>query len=188
MVKIKRKQAPAPDNSRVMLDTVLTPEARRHGAYVVAPITVTDGEFDGQTKGEMSVVRNFDVDAIERWGKGGQLDARQLAAVAIYRRAHSIVHGSKAVTLNWERFLAGVSGRAAAMFADTSTEAEDDLKRAHKALGPPLVSPWKSIVIHNEALGPAGQFLKARDQMAARTGSLKLVRVCCDAIAMEWRL
>jgi len=188
MVRIKRKQAAAPDNSRVMLDTVLTPEARRHGDYRVAAQSVTEGEFDGVTKGEMSVVKNFDVDAVMRWGERGDLDARQLAAIAIYRRAHSIVHGSKATTLNWERFLAGVSGRAAAMFADTSAEAEDDLKRAHKALGPPLVSPWKSIVIHNEALGHAGMFLKQRDQNAARSASLKMVRVCCNAIALEWRL
>lgn len=190
MVKAKAKRKPSYDPERVMLDTVLTPEARQHGEYRVGPITVVAGEFDGQTKGEMNVVQNDDVDAINRWGKRGDLDPRQLAAVAIYRRAYGMVFGSHSVTMDWRKFLGASHARTADFLADTTEEAMDDLRRADKLMSEPswLLGLWKSVVIHNEPLGPSGEYLTDRDKLIARRSALKFTRLCCDAIAMEWRI
>lgn len=192
MAKSSKKQKPSlPDNSRVILDQVVTAEARQHGAYDIGKITITEGEFGANQKGTQSVIRNYACDTIKRWETDGSLDARQVAAVDIYRRAHAITFGSPSSGQNWDRFLTGVGSARNQHWADNSAEARDDLDRIEKLLkkGPPYVlDTWVSVTIHDLGAGPAGEFLNHKDVKARRAAALTIIRLCCDLIATEWRL
>jgi hypothetical protein len=185
-----RTKEPAISNDQMILNQLVTAEARAHGDYRIGTITKTDGEFGKDEKGENSVVRNYAVDTINRWEENGSLDMRQLAAVAIYRRAHNLALGKFSITLNWDRFLTvGGGGGYVEASAQTAIEAMEDVKRIDallKQLPPYVFDTWQNVVLHDLAAGAAGRYLNHETKHAARVSALTIIRLCCDLIASDW--
>lgn len=187
-----RAQAPAMTEP-VMIEQLVTPEARKHGDYRIETLSVIEGELSKGEKGERSVVKNRSVDVVQVWADKGALDDRQLAAIARYRRIHHLVFGMPAqITADWSKFISGCSRGGVTledMVAD-KIEAKDDLERLSVILfrkAPPYVeSTWLNAVVHNLAAGPAGSLLGHKTERETRVGTLTIVRFVADTLAMEW--
>lgn len=190
--KAKRKAVTLPSNDGVILEQLVTPEARRHGDYRIATVSITEGEHGPNQKGEQSAVINYGGSTVDRWVGNGSLDQRQYDAIRTYRRAHAMTFGSGSIGMNWDRFLSGVStGRYDAIAPETEAEARSDLAamdKLWKRMPPYVAETWVNVVLYDMPAGVAGDCLSHGTEKAARAGALTIVRLCCDLIAGEWGL
>lgn len=188
MARTKRKQAPAPDNSQVMLATVLPPETRRHGDYHVAPISVVEGEFDGVIKGEMSVVRNFAADPVVRWTEKGILTSTERAAIDRYRSEWAFAFGKlPSLTMKW---LDADLIRGANSISDANERRIDAKKRLDEfddevftELPKDHFWVWQNVVIFDEPLGIIGSRLGFINATASQIMAQTIVKGVASKLA-----
>lgn len=196
MKRDRNKSKQPPINPRasegVMVDQLVTPEAQRHGDYCVETVSVTEGEHGRHVKGEQSAVINRSVDVVAAWKAKQALDLRQVAAIALYRRAYMLVFGAPPrVSADWAALLVGgVRGTLTVEdFTADRIEAMADLRHFSeeffKRLPSYVFDTWQNAVIHNIAAGPAAASLNLKDEKSARAAALTIVRMCCDWIAQD---
>lgn len=176
-------------NDGMMLDQLVTPEARRQGDYAVVDQRVTEGEFDGVTKGSMRVVKNRGGTAIERWINRGDLSVPQAQAVAAYTRAHRLWLGEQRVVANWS--MVPTKGMTSDTFVTTRLAARELLIRLDEAVFFHLPlhcrSVWQNVVLYDEPAGVAGSrlgFANKQGEGAAKA----IVIIVADRIASELEL
>ena len=191
MARIRAKRVEA---SVLAIDVTPTPETLAHGDHHRETITGTFGA-DGEPQGAQSVTRNWAVDTVERWRRRGVLDERQLAAIAIYRRAWSIAFGRERIaSMKWgcDSSVLIHGHLSVEQFVQTGIDAKGDIGRFDTVIFAGLprhyFDLWQNVVLYDEPLGIVGSRLgyagRGKSEMAAQI----MVKFFCDAIVHEWRL
>lgn len=175
-----------------MVQQLVTPEARTHGDYVAQNVSVTEGEFDGATKGKMRVVMNRGGSTVERWISRGDLSRGQSEAIALYSRLWRLWIGEQRVTANWSLVATFRSGAASIDdFASTRIRAKAMLDHLDNAVffAFPLAhfEVWRNVVLFDEPAGVAGGRLGYRNK-GAEASAKAIVLFIADMIAIDQRL
>lgn len=174
----------------VMIDQLVTPEARAHGDYVIEETSVTEGEFDGQTKGKMSVVRNRGGTTVERWANSGSLSRSQVEAIGLYVRCWRLHIGEQRVTANWS-LVASFRGTPADDFVSSRLHAKNMLdhwdEEVFFAIGFQRFQVWQNVVLYDEPAGVAGGRLGYRSDRADAAAKAT-VQMIADMLALDMRL
>jgi hypothetical protein len=196
MPRAKPKKHPVlPDNSRVILEQLVPPERRRHGIYEIGKITVTEGDFGPNEKGERSVVINRGSTTVDRWHATGALHERQMDAVKLYRWAWHMTFSETRVTMNWSAF-ASMPMRGGGLtlehFIATAIEARETLAEMDRDIFGRLpharFDSWQNVVIFDEPAGLAGSRLGFSGRDSAQTAALTNCQLICDLICTGWNL
>lgn len=191
MAKTRRKQAPAPF---MPIDVPPTLETMAKGEYHRETITGTFGA-DGEPQGAQSVLRNRNVDTVQRWKRNGVLDERQVAAVEIYRRTWALAGNRERIaSMKWgcDSSVLIHGCLTVEEFIQNGIEAKEDMKRFDDDIfgGSPrhYFDMWQNVVLYDEPLGVVGSRLGYEGRRGQEMAVQVLVRFFCDAIVLEWRL
>lgn len=142
------------------IDSTVTPEAQAQNEHYVTNFGVIETVHGGKIKQHTSRVIKVARTPLDRWGKSGKLDIRQMAAVEIYARAYRKEHSPPRVVANWSAVISGNSGGAAEENVASVIKAKQTLAAINQfvfqQLGLAHTSIFHNVVIWDEADGVAG--------------------------------
>lgn len=171
------------------IDSQVERAAQAHGDYKSIEIPDETKVVQGGKEKVTStkVARNRGGTAVERWAGRGDLDERQIEAVALYSRAWHRVFQEQRVVMNWSMtasFRGGALGFEA--FADSQEKAQrlldliDNEVFFHLPLR--LFHVWQNVVLFDEAAGVAGSRLGYSNKQAEAAAKVAVTMVA-DMIA-----
>lgn len=157
-------RAPRLENpSKVMVDQLVTPEARKQGDYRVVDFKLDNGKEGADRKEKaksIRVVRNVGGSAIERWYAKGGLDERQMQAVLFYQNAHRTAFGSEPrVTANYSPVIIRGLRSSVELYAGSVMAAKESLRLLDSEVffREPVdhFQVWQNVVIFDKPAGVA---------------------------------
>jgi hypothetical protein len=150
-------------NDKIMVDAVVTPEARQQGDYRAVDFKFVEVTQGGKRVEKIAkVIRNVGGTAIDRWAARGKLDERRMAAILFYQAAWRQHIGEPRVTANYSPAVAAEPIRRSSY-----GRAPDARQGSAPALDQEVFfripiehfEVWQNVVIWDEAAGVAGSRL-----------------------------
>lgn len=148
-------------DDKIMVNSLVTPEARAHGDYRAVDFKFVEVTEGGKRVEKISkVVRNLGGTPIERWSRLGRLDERQMAAILFYQAAWRQHIGEPRVTANYSPAVRRGANQAIELWASSRMRAKEALRLLDQEVffRIPIehFEVWQNVTIWDEPAGVAG--------------------------------
>lgn len=170
---------------------LVTPEARKHGEYREAVVSVGPGEVEGVAHGNHSVVRNCGATTLDRWRPG--LSADQASAIDLYVKCWHLFFSEARVSASYSPTASiRTTGSGVETMAARRIRAKQTLDLIGREVFARFPKHWsatfQNVVIHDMSASDAGRYLSQSTrgaQHAARTAVVMIADQIGFALAQS---
>lgn len=176
-------------DGQLMVDSVVTPEAQRHGDYRYTDVKVVEVVEGGKVKSKTGqAVRNFASTQVERWHARGVFEERQMAAIIFYQDAHRKAFGGGAkVTAAYSPVIIRGAKGAIELWAGSALAAKEALRVLDLEVffreGFDHFSVWQNVVLHDSPAGISGALLGYKSLKQAEAVAREVVKSIASKVA-----